>query len=170
MFAIVVDATGVGDSGVGYGVMPVGAGVFGNFEGKLVILRDALDDVVQTAGIDLPSDLGEWAVFSHRECEAHGIVGDFGGSCGCGSRDETTEVIVDTDIVERSDHPLFIAALEAHGLGRSAVDEGLRVAAAERCFEKPDIVESVEAFGCGRVLGRRGVWSCGGHAEGRAYF
>jgi hypothetical protein len=50
------------------------------------------------------------------------------------------------------------------------VDEGFRVAAAERCFEKPDIVESVEAFGCGYVLGRRGEWSRRGHAEGGAYF
>jgi len=68
------------------------------------------------------------------------------------------------------DHSVFIAALEAHGLERSAVDEGFRVTSAERCFEKPDIVESVEAFGCSCVLGRRSVWSRGGHAEGGAYF
>src|SRR5882724_11821607 len=134
MFAIVVDATVVSDSAVGIGVIAVGAAVFGNFYGKFVVLRDALDDVIQTAGIDLPADLGEWAVFSHGEREAHGIVRNFGGSCGCGSRDETTEVIVDTDIVERSDHSLFIAAPEAHGLERSAVDEGFRVTAAECCF------------------------------------
>src|SRR5271168_5086160 len=159
MFAIVVDATVVGDSAVGIGVIAIGATVFGNLDGKLVILRDALDNVIQTAGIDLPADLGEWAVFSHSEFEAHCIVGNFGGSRGrtsrrSGSRDETTEVIVDTDIVERRGHSLFISAPEAHGLERSAVDEGFRIAAAERCFEKPYIVESVEALGCSYILRR----------------
>jgi hypothetical protein len=63
MFAIVADAAVVGDSAVGIRVIAIGAAVFGNFDGKLVILGDAPDDVIQTAGMDLPADLDEWAVF-----------------------------------------------------------------------------------------------------------
>src|SRR6202051_36960 len=110
MFAIVEDATVVGNPAVGIGIIAIGAAVFGNFYGKLVLLRDALDDVIQATGIDFPADLCEWAVFSHSEFKAHGIVGNLGGSRDCGSRDEMTEVIVDADIVKSSGHWLFIAA------------------------------------------------------------
>jgi hypothetical protein len=67
MFAIVVNATIVGDSAVGIGVIAIGAAVFGNFDGKLVLVRDALDDLIRATGINFPADLGEWAVFSHSE-------------------------------------------------------------------------------------------------------
>src|SRR5438445_5411410 len=102
MFAIVEDAAFVGDSAVRVRVIAVRAAVFGDFDGKLVIFRDALNDVVQTTGVDLPADLGEWAIFSHGDFKAHCIVSDFGGNCGRGSRDDAAEVIVNADIVEGS--------------------------------------------------------------------
>jgi hypothetical protein len=46
MLAIVVDAPGVGDSAVGVGVIAIGAPFSVIFYGKLVVLRDALDDVI----------------------------------------------------------------------------------------------------------------------------
>src|SRR3984885_5291110 len=169
MITVIVDAADVGDSAGCIGIIAIGAAILSNFYGQLVVLRDSLDDVVQTTGIDLPTDFGERAVFAHFGCEAHRLVRDFGRRRVVGGRDESTEVIVDANVVERSGHTLFVAALEAHDLERSPVDEGIGITAAERCFEEPDVVESVEAFSRSGVFGRRGSRSCGGHAEGAAY-
>src|ERR1700722_94136 len=169
MFTIVVDATVFCDLAGGIGVIAIRAAVFGDFDWKPIVFRDPLDDVVHAARIDLPANLGEWSLFSHGNFKAHRIVGNVGGCRRCGSRDQPTEVIVDADIVERGRHPLLIAALKAHGLKWSAVNEGFRIAATKRGFEKPDVVESVEAPSGSCILGRRGERGRRGHAEGAAY-
>ena len=130
MLAVVVDATHIGDSAAGVGVVAIGAAVFRDLDGKFVVLGDALDDVVHAGWVDLPADLGKWAFFAVTEIEAHGCVGWLCRDRSCGGSDESAEVVVDADIVEWGHHALVVAALEAHRFEGNAVDKSFGIVAA----------------------------------------
>jgi hypothetical protein len=85
-------------------------------------------------------------------------------------RPRVAEVIVYPDVVERGGHALVVATMEAHGLQRNTVDEGIGITATQGRLQKPDIVEGIEALGGSGVLWRRSQRRCGRHAEGGADF
>src|ERR1700679_2378543 len=154
MFAIEMDTTVISDPACGIGIVAIGASVFGDLDGKLVVVCDTLDDVVHASRIHFPANFSERAILSVGKFKAHRSVRGFRRSKGCGRGSETAEVIVDADVIDGGGHSLFVAALEAHGLEWSAVNEGLRVMASECCLEKPDVVECVKTLGGSGILWR----------------
>src|ERR1700721_1207910 len=107
MLAIEVDAAVIGDSAFSVGIVTIRAAVFGDLDGKLIVLCDALDDVIHATGINLPANLCERAFLPVGEFKAHRIIGRFGGSGSHGSGDKSAEVIADANVIEGSGHSLF---------------------------------------------------------------
>ena len=165
MSAIVVDATFVGDSAVGIGVIAIGAAVFGDFERRgFVFAGDAENEIVEAVRPNLPGEIGERAFVGIGIIDAGSVFAHAGRNGG----DKLAAVVVDAEKIERGAAELHVAGLDGHEIERIVARKGFGVFAVKSGVDEPDVAERVGAIG-GQAIGV----ACGGglaigHAEGGA--